>query len=172
MKSKSFIYKTFESYLSSEERQDQILDKISKSGIESLSKSELEFLNSFSSGREDEINSKIDKEELGDFDYSNPKEWTYTDDELGYKFEFASKKDYGNEIRYSGSLTLPDLDSEGKLVSGKFESGCIVLNKESGMISLDFGDKDGLEPYDFVGENHYELESFIENTIAEIDEKY
>lgn len=56
-------YNDFILEFNAQERVDNLLDKISKSGLSSLSKSEKDFLDSFSKGEEEEVNKKLNIDE-------------------------------------------------------------------------------------------------------------
>ena len=109
----------YEGY-SSSERMDDVLDKISKYGISSLTQLEKEFLDSHKSGSEKESHDKISKEES---------ETIFEDDY--FKFEFETWEDYGDEQHFIGTLYVPDLEwPDGRIIEGrlqgkivKFENG-------------------------------------------------
>ena len=115
----------YEGY-SSSERMDDVLDKISKYGISSLTQLEKEFLDSHKSGSEKESHDKISKEES---------ETIFEDDY--FKFEFETWEDFGDEQHFIGILYVPDLElPDGRIIEGrlegkiiKFENGNIKQSK-------------------------------------------
>ena len=84
----------YEGYTSME-RVDDILDKISKYGIKSLTHLEKDFLDSHKIGNEEELHDKLAKEES---------ETVFEDDRGLFKFEHTETEDYGDEIHYKGTL--------------------------------------------------------------------
>ena len=100
----------YEGY-TSRERVDDILDKISKYGMMSLTSLEKEFLNSFKTGEEEQIHDKIAKEET---------ESIFEDDNGYFKFEHEETEDYGDEMHYIGTLYVPSLElPNGKKIEGR-----------------------------------------------------
>lgn len=153
---------------SSKQRVDDILDKISKYGMGSLTPLEREFLDSYKSGTEEEVHDKILRTETG----------TIFEDDRGYfKFEFDSCEDYGDEVHYLGTLYVPDLEFEdGSIIEGRL-SGRIVVYSQ-GQISPDFysvqKDKksgDNYDVFEFCNGLEYELDSFLDYVISEIEKK-
>lgn len=156
----------YEGY-TSKERVDDILDKISKYGIKTLTPLEREFLDSHKSGREEEIHDKISKEET---------ESIFEDDNGYFKFEHTETEDYGDEIHYIGTLYVPDLVfPTGKRVKGVLE-GRIVVFKD-GQISPDFysqskkENEDGYDVFEFCNGLEYELDSFLDYVVSELEQK-
>ena len=149
----------YEGY-SSSERMDDILDKISKYGIVSLTQLEKEFLDSHKSGSEKESHDKISKQES---------ETLFEDDY--FKFEFETWEDYGDEQHFIGTLYVPDLEwPDGRIIEGRLEGK--IVKFENGNISPDFYSKDGYDTFEFCNGLEYELDSFIDYVIAKIEEKY
>jgi hypothetical protein len=157
----------YEGY-TSKEREDDILDKISKYGIKSLTPLEKEFLDSYKIGKEEEVHDKIAKEES---------ETVFEDDNGLFKFEFDSCEEYEDEIHYLGTLYVPDLVFEnGKRIEGIL-GGKIVVFK-NGQISPDFysiqKDPKSLDHYDvfeFCNGLEYELDSFLDYVVSELEQK-
>ena len=156
----------YEGY-SIQERIDDILDKISKYGMSSLTTLEREFLDSHSKGTEKEIHDKIAKEE---------QESVFEDDNGYFKFEHRETEDYGDEIHYIGTLYVPDLEllNGGKL-EGRLEGKIIVY--ENGQTSPDFysvarkSNQDVYDVFEFCNGLEYELDSFIDYVVSELEEK-
>ena len=152
----------YEGYTTSQ-RVDDILDKISRHGLNSLTPLEKEFLDAHKTGKEEDVHMKLAKEESEKF---------FEDDAGYFRFEFDSVEDYGDEIHYLGILTCPDITLPGgKKISGRLE-GRIVYYAETGMTSPDFGTQisgKDFDVFDFCEGIEYELDSFIDYVIAEIE---
>lgn len=156
----------YEGY-SIQERIDDILDKISKYGISSLTPLEKEFLDSYSKGNEKEIHDKIAKEE---------QECVFEDDNGYFKFEHRETEDYGDEVHYIGTLYVPDLEfPNGKKLEGRLEGKIIVY--ENGQTSPEFysvarkPNQDVYDVFEFCNGLEYELDSFIDYVVSELSEK-
>ena len=157
----------YEGY-TSVERTDDILDKISRYGIKSISALEKEFLDAYKAGEQEELHSKLAKSEG---------ENTYEDDNGYFKFEFDSSEDYGDEIHYIGTLYTPELSlGAGKKIEGRLTGRIIV--SDNGSTALEFysvaKDPRTLENYDvfeFCEGLEYELDSFIDYVVIELDKK-
>jgi hypothetical protein len=150
----------FETY-SEQDRLDDILDKIGKYGKESLTDMESKFLDSWKDENQSQVHDDIKYIE---------NEQIFEDDSGYFKFEFKEWEDYGDEQHYIGTLYVPDLEFEdGKRIEGFLEGKIIKL--ENGMISPDFYNKDGYDIFDFCNGLEYELDSFIDYVIAEIEQK-
>jgi hypothetical protein len=157
----------YEGY-TSRERVDDILDKISKYGMMSLTSLEKEFLNSFKTGEEEQIHDKIAKEET---------ESIFEDDNGYFKFEHEETEDYGDEMHYIGTLYVPSLELlNGKKIEGRLEGRIIVYS--NGQVSPDFysivkdpKSHDNYDVFEFCNGLEYELDSFIDYVVSELDEK-
>ena len=155
----------YENYTSTE-RMDDILDKISKYGIDSLSDLEKEFLDSHKTGKEQELHDKLAKSEV---------ETTFEDDLGKFTFELSEVQKIKNkggeleEIEIIGTLYVPDLEwPDGKKLEGRL-TGKIIKYK-SGTTSLEF-EKDQYDVFEFCNGLEYELDSFIDYVVSEIEEK-
>ncbi len=150
------------------DRTDEILDKISKYGISSLTKSEKDFLDSFKSGEEENYHEKLSKSE---------NETVFEDDNGLFKFEFESCDKYDDETHYFGTLYVPDLEwDNGKRIEGRLEGRIVVYS--NGSTSPDFysieSDPKSREHYDvfeFCNGLEYELDSFIDYVVSELEKK-
>ena len=158
----------YEGY-TSKERTDDILDKISKYGMMSLTSLEKQFLDAHKSGQEEEYHDKLAKSET---------ENTFEDDNGYFKFEFDSCEEYDDgEVHYLGTLYVPDLELPNvKKIEGRLEGRIVVYG--DGQISPDFYsiEKDPIsqDPYDifeFCNGLEYEFDSFIDYVISELKEK-
>jgi len=155
----------YENY-SATERMDDILDKISKYGVDSLTPLEKEFLDSHKTGNQEELHTKLAKEES---------EKVFEDDFGYFKFEHAETEDYGDEKHYIGNLYVPDLEfPDGTRIEGRLSGR--IIKYQSGQISPDFNsiqlDKESGDHYDifeFCNGLEYELDSFLEYVVAELE---
>lgn len=156
----------YENYTASE-RLDDILDKISKYGYDSLSQLEKDFLDSHKTDNEEEIHDKLSKSEM---------ETTFEDD-LGYfKFELkevqkvTSNQGELEEIHIIGTLYVPDLVwPNGKKLEGRLIGK--IVKYVNGTTSLEF-ENDGYDVFEFCNGLEYELDSFTDYVASEIEEKY
>ena len=150
-----------------QQRVDDILDKISKYGMASLRSDELDFLNAHKTGTEEEIHKKMA------FDEND----TIFEDDNGYfKFEHSETEDYGDEVHYIGTLYVPDLIfPSGKKLKGRLEGRIIVYS--GGQISPDFysvskkSNEDAYDVFEFCNGLEYELDSFMDYVVSELDDK-
>jgi hypothetical protein len=155
----------YEGY-SIEDREDDILDKISKYGIKSLTPLEKEFLDSFSQHGEEEAHNKVmylENEKVFEDEFGN------------FKFEYQETEDYGEEEEhYIGTLYVPSITLEnGKKIEGRIE-GKIIAHKKNhqftGQTSLEF-EKEGHDVFEFCEGLEYELDSFIDYVVGELEIK-
>ncbi len=146
----------YEGY-SIQERIDDILDKISKYGLVSLTKIEKEFLDAYSKGDETESHNKLRFIES---------ETIFEDDFGIFKFEFTEPEILDDGTSYKGTLYVPDLKTpSGKMVEGRIEGKIIVY--DNGQTALDF-EKSGYDVFDFCNGLEYELDSFIDYVVLEL----
>lgn len=145
---------------SSSDRTNDILDKISKYGIKSLSTLDKEFLDSFSIGNQEDIHRKILKEEI---------ELVFDDDFGFFKFEYQETIIHEEEKHYLGILYVPDLIlNNGKKISGILR-GKIIVTKDYVVIpEFDNGNSDVFE---FCSGLEYELDIFLDYVVQKIEEK-
>ena len=143
---------------------DEILDKISKYGISSITSHEKEFLDAYSTGDE-----KVTKDKMGELYRDIVLEDSY------FKFELEDKKENGNEVEYTGTLYVPDLEFEnGRKIEGDLKGKLIVY--KNGTYSLDFtkksyekGKEVEYDVFEFCNGLEYELDSFIDYVISELE---
>jgi hypothetical protein len=145
---------------SSQERMDEILDKIKKYGISSISKDEKDFLDSFKSGNTEELHNKLNFLENDIF----------FEDDSGYlKFEFKEYEDYGDEKHIIGTIYVPDMTFEdGSSIKGRIDGRIVVY--PNGDTSPDFF-VDDYDVFDFIEGLEYEFDSFIDYVVSEIENK-
>lgn len=144
---------------SSSDRTNDILDKISKYGIKSLSTLDKEFLDSFSIGNQEDIHRKILKEEI---------ELVFDDDFGFFKFEYQETIIHEEEKHYLGILYVPDLIHNGKKISGILRGKIIVTKDYVVMPEFDNGNFDVFE---FCSGLEYELDIFLDYVVQKIEEK-
>ena len=154
----------FENYTAND-RSDEILDKISKYGMSSLSKTEKEFLDSFSKGDELNLHNKITKEE---------NETVFNDDMGYFTFELDEMIEFDDETHYKGILYVPDLKLDEKTVDGRLEGS--IISYEDGQTAIDFNsieeiNGDTIDVFEFCNGIEYELDSFVDYIISELDEE-
>lgn len=153
----------YEGYTSGQ-RLDDILDKISRHGIKSISKLEKKFLDAHKHGKEELMHILLTKEESERF---------FLDDSGMFGFEFDSIEDFGDQIHYLGILICPDLELDGKTISGRLE-GQIVYYVDADMAIPDYGvEIDGkmIDVFDFCEGFEYELDGFIDYLIKALEKK-
>jgi len=165
-----FIMKHLMKYegFTSIDRTNEILDKISKYGLSSLTKSEKDFLDSFKSGEEENYHDRLSDSEG---------ESVFEDDNGLFKFEYESCDEYEDEVHYFGTLYVPDLEwKNGKKIEGRLEGRIVVYS--NGSTSPDFysieSDPKSKEHYDvfeFCDGLEYELDSFIDYVVSELEKK-
>lgn len=153
---------------SAQERQDEILDKISKYGIASLTTDEKEFMDSWSVGKEEEVHKKLNYHE---------NEIVFEDDSGLFKFEFQELEEYEDEKHIMGVIYVPDLVwDNGDKVEGRLEGR--IVDYGGGRTSPDFfatiknpktGEEIQLDVFDFCNGVEYELDSFIDYVVSEIE---
>jgi len=153
---------------SAQERQDEILDKISKYGIASLTTDEKEFMDSWSEGKEEEVHKKLNYHE---------NEIVFEDDSGLFKFEFQELEEYEDEKHIIGVIYVPDLVwDNGEKVEGRLEGK--IVDFGGGRTSPDFfatiknpktGEEIQLDVFDFCNGVEYELDSFIDYVVSEIE---
>jgi len=139
----------------SDDRLNTILDKISKYGMDSLTKQELNFLNAYSNGDGDREHDKLNKEDKIIYD------------DL-FKFEWERTIKDSDCIKYYGIIYAPDIKRGKKTIKGRL-SGCII-EYENGQVILDF-QKQPYDIFDFCEGIEYELDDFIDLVISEIKNK-
>jgi hypothetical protein len=149
------------------ERTNDILDKISKYGVRSLTVIEREFLDAYKGGTEKEVHDRIKFLE---------NEKVFEDDYGYFKFEHTETEDYGDEVHYIGTLYAPDLEFPNEeRIEGRLEGKIVVYS--NGQISPDFfsikrkPNQDVYDIFEFCNGLEYELDSFLDYVVAELNEK-
>ncbi len=157
----------YEGY-SVQERTDDILDKISKYGIKSLTTLEIEFLDSNSFGKEKEVHDKIKYLE---------NDQVFEDDSGLFKFEYRETEEYDDETHHIGTIYVPSLTLEnGKTIEGILEGRIIIY--QNGEVVPDFqksikikGVEDSYDIFEFCEGLEYELDNFLDYVAEELKEE-
>lgn len=151
----------YEGY-SPSQRVDDLLDKISKYGIDSITSLEMSFLDSYSVGKEDSMHKKISSEEL---------EKVFEDFDSNFKFEYSHTEIIDNEKHFIGTLYVPDMIiTKTTKIKGILSGRIILFN--NGTTSPDFyhfiDDTMYYDVFEFCSGLEYELDLFIDYVISEI----
>lgn len=141
------------------QRLDDILDKISKYGIDSLTALETEFLDSHMSGRQEEVHDKLNSAE---------REITFKDDFGNFKFEYKDTLVSEDGIHYVGKLYVPDLKVKGRMIEGMLEGSIIVC--ENGQTIPNFK-REKYDVFEFCEGLEYELDNFLDYVAQQLNEK-
>lgn len=152
----------YEEY-SSQKRVDEILDKISKYGIFSMTNKERDFMDAYSSGNKTETLDKLsilDKDVMFESSY--------------FKFELEDTIVNNHDTTYKGTFYVPDLTLiDGTILEGNIYGELIVY--KNGTYILNFDKKVKIkdneliyEIYEFCEGLEYELDSFIDYIIIEL----
>lgn len=145
------------------ERVNDILDKISKYGMKSITKLEKEFLDSYSIGKENETHNKINKDEY---------EFIFEDEDGYFKFELIDIVEFEDEKHYNGVIYVPDIILKNKKIEGRLEGNITVYL--DGTISPDFyliSKKTIYDIFEFCEGLEYELDNFVDYIIKKIERK-
>ena len=148
---------------SCQRRVDEILDKISKYGIYSVTNKEKDFLDAYSSGNKEKTLDKLsilDKDIMFESSY--------------FKFELEDTTINNHDTTYKGTFYVPDLTlMDGSILEGNIYGELIVYR--NGTYILNFDKKVTINNNDFIYEIYefcegleYELDSFIDYIILEL----
>jgi len=148
---------SFEGY--HDEYLDSILDKINKSGMNSLSDTEKEFLNAYSSN---DVDKMIYIEHIEG-------QRTFTSSDKYFTFKYSHTEDYDDEgCRYYGILTVPNLEFPGgKIIDGEMDGYIWVI---SGQVIPVF-EKNDYDVLEFCNGLEYELDSFLDYVVSTIEDE-
>lgn len=146
-----------------DERVNEVLDKITKYGINTLTIFEKDFMDAYSFGVEETIIQRLDALDNA---------FTYEDS--NFKFELKETQIFADEIYYIGTLYVPDIVFDnGVNISGNLEGKVIAFG--NGTYALEFDKKFlmkkkqiSYEVYDFCWGLEYELDNFIDYIIQEM----
>lgn len=148
---------------SCQRRVDEILDKISKYGIYSVTNKEKDFLDAYSSGNKEKTLDRLsilDKDIMFESSY--------------FKFELEDTIINNHDTTYKGTFYVPDLTlMDGSILEGNIYGELIVYR--NGTYILNFDKKVTINNNDFIYEIYefcegleYELDSFIDYIILEL----
>ena len=148
-----------------DEKINEILDKISRYGIESITSNERSFLDSLSTNDEETINSKL----LGLMS-------DYIIEDGYFKFELEDIVYSDDCIEYIGTLYVPDLISEdGNIIIEGNLNGKIIL-ENNGDYLLDFFKVVKIneidveyDVFEFCDGLEYEFDSFVDYLLQELE---
>lgn len=144
----------------SNDRLNMILDKISKLGIKSLDSEEIIFLQSYSTGKEDEVNILLNNDDS---------KRTFLSDDGLFTFKL-NDVDYVDDVCYiNGSLTVPDIVMKNKKRINGYLKGNIIVFID-GSVAIDFN-TNKYDVFDFVGGIEYELDCFVDEIVLKIIKK-
>lgn len=151
----------YNSFLSS--KIDSLLDKISKDGIESLTKHEIEFLDA-QNGGVDISNDALVKLK------SKENEFTYKSDDGTFTFHYkeSKKSNKNGGFMHYGIMELPNIvDDNGNTIDGTIKG--YILEDAIGTIATRFL-KGGYTDFDFSEGFEYEYDEFVQELIIYINE--
>jgi hypothetical protein len=141
---------------SSQDRLNDILDKISHLGKGKLSELELEFLDSYSAHQEEEMN-MILKEAENDTIFES-------DDQL-FVFKLDEIHRYSDQVHLIGTIKVPDMQLRGKKIEGVLYGKIIFYRKDQ--FAIDFSDGKH-DIFEFCSGIEYELDIFIDEIIKKV----
>lgn len=146
-----------------EERLNEILDKITKYGMESLSNMEEVYLNSYSTYTEDKLHQELARIE---------DETVFEDDNGKFRFELKYTKSHRNRKDIYGIIYVPDMIYKGETVKGRLEGK--ISKYKNGNVALYFKSEhpsDECDIFEFCNGVEYELDNFIDYIVDEVMKK-
>lgn len=149
---------------SSQERLDEILDKISDYGIVAISTEEKEFLDAHKEFKEDEVHRRLQFKES---------EIIFEDDNH-FRFEFKELIEENNEIKIIGILYVPDLEiNNGNSIKGRLEGEITFFENNETSVNFykNFKERNReivFDVFDFIEGLEYEFDSFIDYIVNEV----
>jgi len=143
--------------IDSQDRLNIILDKISITGIKSLDKEEKFFLNSFSTGKEEECNKKLSEKESSSI---------FISDDGIFKFKMSNIETIEQIKFINGQIIVPDIKLRKRIVKGELNGSILVFS--DGNVALDFV-KGKYDIFEFVSGLEYELDCFIDDLVDKLN---
>jgi hypothetical protein len=143
--------------IDSQDRLNIILDKISITGIKSLDKEEKFFLNSFSTGKEEECNKKLSEKESSSI---------FISDDGIFKFKMSNIETIEQIKFINGQIIVPDIKLKKRIVKGELNGSILVFG--DGNVALDFV-KGKYDIFEFVSGLEYELDCFIDDLVNKLN---
>ena len=142
-----------------ENKIDEILDKISRLGMKSLSEEELELLNAQKVGEKE-------SEEAFKKLFNKSKEITFKSDNDRFEFDLKEIKEEIGETRYYGVMDLPDIiTGDGDVIEGDV-SGYIAVDIIGSVVTNFI--KKGYTDFDFAEGLEYEYDDFIQEIVSKL----
>ena len=141
---------------SSQDRLNDILDKISHLGKDKLSELELEFLDSYYTYQEEEMNTIL-KESENDTIFES-------DDQI-FVFKLDEIHRYSDQTHLIGTIKVPDMQLRGKKIEGVLYGKIIFYRKDQ--FAIDFSDGKH-DIFEFCSGIEYELDIFIDEIIKKV----
>lgn len=141
------------------QRLDDVLDKISKYGIDSLTALEKEFLDSHNTDRQDEFHDKMNTIE---------QEAVFKDDFGNFKFEYKESVKREDGTHHIGNLYVPDFKSNNKVIEGMLFGSIIVC--KNGQTIPNFK-REKYDVFEFCEGLEYELDNFLDYVVQQLNEK-
>ena len=146
-------YENYDSYL------DKILDKIGETGMGSLTKSEKDYLNAYSTDNVEKMEyiEKIEGQK------------SFRSNDGHFEFVYDYTEDYEIEKHHFGTITVPDLEYPGEpKVDGTIEG--FIWEGPSGELVPNF-EKEGIDILEFCESLEYELDAFLEYVVETINDE-
>lgn len=147
----------FHKNYTSQERLDDILDKILHFGKKSLSEMEIDFLESYSTNQEEEVNQILNEVE---------NETIFESDDGLFIFKLEEIHQFQDQAHLVGTIVVPDMVLRGKVIPG-FLYGKIIMYKKN-QFAIDFTDGRH-DIFEFCSGIEYELDIFIDEIIRKFN---
>ncbi len=146
--------KTYENWTFYNEVLDEILDKINKSGFDSLDNLEKDFLKAW--------DNKVEMNRI----LTLMKQQTFTD--KYFTFKLKSIEDFGEEKYYYGTITVPDLEfGNNKRLSGELEGYILKVGEQL----IPYFEREGYDILEYCNGLEYELDNFLEYVVNTIEDE-
>ena len=141
---------------SSQDRLNEILDKISQFGSESINEYEQDFLDSYADGQEEFFNQILNEVE---------EETIFDSDDGLFNFKLDEIHQFDDQIHLVGTIKVPDMTLKGKKITGYLFGKIIVYKKDQ--FAIDFSDGK-YDIFEFCSGIEYELDTFIDEIIQKV----
>lgn len=147
----------YNSNYGSQDRLNDILEKILHFGQDSLSDMEIDFLDSFSINQEEEMNQILNEVE---------NEAIFESDDGLFMFKLDEIHHHKDHIQLVGTIKVPDLFLRGKNIEGTLYGKIIIYKKDQ--FAIDFSDGKH-DIFEFCSGIEYELDIFIDEIIKKVN---
>jgi len=134
-----------------EDYTNKLLDKISRSGIDSLSDREMYFLNSHKTGNQDKVLDNIYEKEFEDNIHG-----------IEVKFIYKNSKDYGNFLNHYGTMIIS--------YKNEYAFDGYISEYNGGFITM--FENDEISDWDLFEGLEHEYEQFLEFIFNELESDY